>query len=254
MKVQRIGMGGVVCAWAVVGTTPWAFAGDLECEHCPRGEYWVYTCTSPEDDVFDSTGDEVGIYLAENCEGPVYNFVLYGPATISREQPVGGTIATEIVSMRLTNQGDSVVFVAGEGQQEGPHELNASTGEIIQLTDPEKTHLADSHFDVLFEVYFDGEYLYSRPPGLRAETEINCVPPRADYLHPAGQCVPLYESPNPQHGGEPRAWLGNANHKTRPPKPLKLPTLPHWGLIGLGTLLLGGGAVVFGRRRRAAAG
>ena len=69
-------------------------------------------------------------------------------------------------------------------------------------------------------------------------------PPKAEYIHPHGQCIPLYSDPVT---GTPVAYLGDAIHITYP---LSGPALPGWAGIALAALLVGGGIFVFGKRRK----
>jgi hypothetical protein len=95
-------------------------------------------------------------------------------------------IDTEIVSMSLS--GGDVMLRVGDPASSP---LWPSLGTIVEKTDPA---LADSFFDVFFELEVDGVRLYNHSPA-RLQAEIRRVPPDAAYLGPT-DCVPLFDDPS----------------------------------------------------------
>jgi hypothetical protein len=121
-------------------------------------------------------------------------------------------IDTEILAMEL--KGGGYTLRAGAGQGEGAP-LTATKGTIVeQASDPT---LADSFFDVFFEVELPGGgYAYNQTP-LRVSSVIDCVPPESDYIHP-DQPITLYDSPVVGQGNI-VARIISARHRVGPPTP-----------------------------------
>jgi hypothetical protein len=97
-------------------------------------------------------------------------------------------IDTEIVAMCLTGSG--ITLAAGTG---GPSALplQPSLGTVAEDLSTPDPSLADSTFNVLFEVSgIPGGPLYNQIP-LPVRGRINCLPPAANYSHPTGICLPL---------------------------------------------------------------
>jgi hypothetical protein len=120
-------------------------------------------------------------------------------------------IDTEIISMCLTAEGFTLRAGAGQGQGAV---ISPSLGTIFEI--PGDPRMGWSFFHVYFE--FDlggGTYVYNHEPMI-IEARIDCVPPRAGYIH-FEDCLPLYDSPQP--GGEPVALLTRAQHIVYPPPP-----------------------------------
>jgi len=182
-----------------------AFAQGAPCEACGPGEHWVDTCLGGVDQIADQEA-LIGIDLDLDCEEDVSAVLLPCPdiplLTVDRSgpqddsmnfpglRPVDGhldVIDTEIVQMCLT--GDGFTLTAGAGHGQGGV-LVPSLGAIAEL--PSASDLAESFFDVFFEIEIPGDmFLYNQSP-LRIATEIYCVPPDdAAYLHPT-DCIPLY--------------------------------------------------------------
>lgn len=117
-------------------------------------------------------------------QGPIDDSNQY-PGT----RPIDGhldVIDTEIISMCLTG---GPRLVAGTG---GPwtFPLAPSRGAVAEdLINPS---LADSFFDVFFEVQnIPGGPAYNITP-VRVLAKVNCLPPEADYIHPLDLCLPLF--------------------------------------------------------------
>lgn len=139
--------------------------------------------------------------------------------------------------MSLSGGGVTLTVGADLGQGDV---LPPSWGTIVEQ--PEDNTLADSSFDVFFEVDLGGGmYVYNHDP-LVIAAKIDCVPPETTYIHPTG-CLPLYDDPI---AGTVVANLVSAQHRTFTGK---IPMLPQWGLIGLVALTAIGGAIIVGRRR-----
>ncbi len=92
---------------------------------------------------------------------------------------------TEIISMNLGGAG--VVLKAGDA---AGVLLSASRGTVLEGNDP---GLAESLFDIFFELEVDGTKLYNHDP-VRVQADTECIPPDATYLQVSG-CVPLFDDP-----------------------------------------------------------
>ena len=205
-------------------TTPLPGQPSVPCSDCGPGAHWVDTCGAGQDRITDQ-GALVGIDTTLNCQ-PDTNLVMGSCAilVINRSDPLDDSanfaglravdghldvIDTEIVSMCLT--GGGVTLVAGAGQGQGAV-LAPSLGAIAEQ--PGDNEVAESFFDVFFEVDLGGgAYAYNQT-ALRIQIDINCVPPQAEYLHPTG-CLELYTSPVPGQGIN-VANLVSAEHHVHP--------------------------------------
>lgn len=237
MKRRVIRSIGIVSAGAVLSTAAGTLA-DVPCEDCGPGDHWVDTCPGGDDSV-DPTEAVVGLDLNLDCVANT-SLILKGPTTIRRNAGVPHTIDTEIVSMSLA--GGGVTLTAGAGLGQGGV-LPPSLGTIVEQPNPEKA-LADSSFDVFFEVYLGAGVFAYNHTALRIEAKINCVPPDTTYIHPTG-CLPLYDDPV---AGTVVANLVSAQHRTFP-NGKGVPTLSEWGLVSLVVLTAIGGAVIVRRHR-----
>jgi hypothetical protein len=190
------------------------------CGQCGPGPHWVDGCGAGTDTVIDNSAlvtidtnfdclPDVTLSLS-GCGAMVVN--KFGPADDSGFfpglRPVDGhldVIDTEMKALCLAGGGATLSAGAGMGQG---GILGPTLGAIAEH--PGDPALADSFFDVFFEVDLGGgNLLYNQTP-LRVEADITCVPPRATYRHPPG-CFPLYTSPIPGQGVH-VANLINANH------------------------------------------
>ncbi|MEK6797998.1 MAG: hypothetical protein AABZ12_03455, partial [Planctomycetota bacterium] len=195
------------------------------CAECGPEQHWIHNPPCPPGGFGQDTlpsGAYAGIDTNGDCIADI-NFVLGGPVTIRKKgprddsaqypglRPIDGhldVIDTEILSMSLT--GGGMTLTAGGGL--GTFPLQGSTGAIAE--DPTDPFVADSFFDVFFEIT-DGLGLlaYNRTP-IRVATRIDCLPPDGIYAHITG-CTPLFSSPSPTGG----TFVGNlvsANHFTYP--------------------------------------
>ncbi len=213
------------------------------CDACGPGPGWVAACTVEGVDVLESSGAEFGIFLpgGQPCSGSRVNYVVSGSVTVHRDPAIGTQIVTEITNMDLGGSGLALVA----GMSPGNAITQPSLG-TIQQQDPPDDALADSTFDVYFEAELPGIGKVWNHGPLHIEAVITCVPPDADYVHPAGQCVGLYDDPT---GGVIVAYLGNAKHDTV----VYVPTVSEWGLIFMGLLAFAAGTIMYGRWRRVGA-
>ena len=223
-----------ICGAVIVGAAPAAWA-DTPCQWC-GGADWIKNCTTARNDVISDSEADVGIYMNSACSGIPASFRMLGPVTIRRESSGGSdTIVTEIVSMNLTGGGLTLLAGTGAGL------TRASPGTIVKQAG--NNLWGNSSFSVYFKVIGVFGTVWNHDPLLVAAA-ITCVPPKAEYIHPQGQCIPLYNDPVT---GTIVAYLGNANHITYPSG---VPALPAWGGIALAALLFVAGIFVFGNRRR----
>jgi hypothetical protein len=256
-----VGLLVIAVMFAVFATPPAAAQGD-QCE-CGPGHGWVQWCTDSTTDAIVNHGALVGIdhpfadgdlncqlddnlILTDLCDGDPLIVWRSEARDISEHFPgvgdVDGTndvIDTEILSMCLTGDSPFGQFTLRAGLRQG---LPPSLGAIVQRADNDE--LAESFFDVFFmvETPFPFGPLYNQNP-LRIMANIDCVPPQAGYIKPEG-CIPLFDGQ-----GVHRMNLVTARHDVNCPC---IPTLPEWGLIIFGLLLLGFITWVFLRRRKTA--
>ena len=193
----------------------WAQGGP--CSQCQGGPHFVDFCgpfPPVGTDLIADNGAIVGIDLDFDCVrdinlvlepcprpddllhvnktlGPVDDSVNYPGVSPVDGHPTGpglDVIDVEIVSMCLTDS--NFTLVAGAG---GPSimPLLPSFGTVAEdLATPEPA-IAGSFFDVFFEVQgIAGGPVYNQSP-LRLESPIECLPPAANYVHPAPICLPL---------------------------------------------------------------
>lgn len=196
----------LVLLFAIAAVQP-AAAQMPACDQCGPGEGWVDGC-GPGTDIVANHSALVGIDL--DLDEIADTSLVLGPCSgsflqIDRSAPVGGSIATEILDLCLSGQG--VTLQAGAGLGQGGI-LLASTGAITE--DAGDPFLADSYFNVLFEVDLGGgNYVYNHEDDpLRLDAVIDCVPPRAKYFHIQGVTA-LYSAPV---GGTHVANLVRARH------------------------------------------
>ena len=170
---------------------------------------------------------------------------LVGTVTVSKEAPVtlsDGKIhtSTEITALRLLGQstvfGGDVTLSANAGQQ--------SVGTVLALCDEEPEEFpAVAFFDLFLDLQTPSTVLQNRSH----EAEIFTLVEKSSLFkapfHLVFSPVPLRDA-----SGVPIAWL--ADLTIDPLSTKKVPALPAWGLVFSGLLMLLGGAVVFGRRRR----
>ncbi|MGB2985790.1 MAG: hypothetical protein WBE26_07895, partial [Phycisphaerae bacterium] len=191
------------------------------CEDCGPGPHWVDTCEGGGDNMPSSA--LVGIDFDGDCEADT-TFRLNGPVHIWRSgpqddssnfpglRPVDGhldVLDTAIVSMNLT--GGGIALVAGAGMGQGGV-LRPTLGAIAE--DPADDTMADSFFEVFFEVDLGGgQFAYNHDPML-VSSRIDCIPPDTTYIHPF-VCIKLFDSPIPGEGAV-VALLVRADHSTYP--------------------------------------
>ncbi len=201
---------------------------DEPCEDCGPGIHWVDGCRGGIDDM--PSAALVGLDLDLDCR-PDTSLRLTGPVTVRRSyprddsihfpgtRPIDGhpdVLDTEIVSMVLTR--GAVTLTAGDGLGQGGV-LWPSYGVIAEQRGDNT--MADSFFDVFFEVDLGANvYAYNHEP-LRVNSKIECVPPNTTYIHPTG-CIPLFDKP-PLSPAHPTivANLVTADHSTFPARILR---------------------------------
>jgi hypothetical protein len=192
------------------------------CEDCGPGDYWIgqEPCEAGVD--YMPSGALVGIDLDLDCF-PDLSFVLSGPTIVGHTGALDdslhfpGTadidghldvIDTDMYWLHLS--GGGITLTAGAGQ--GVQALAPTLGTIVEQAD--NPAVADSFFNVFFEVDLGGGmYLYNQE-ALTVTSEVICLPPQASYLHPV-DCIPLYTSPIPGEGVL-VANLVSADHETFP--------------------------------------
>jgi hypothetical protein len=146
--------------------------------------------------------------------------IMSGPTTIYHWPGVPHAFNTEMVQMDLIGMGFRLVAGVMYG-------LSPSLGQVKEQ--PGDPTLADSFFDVFFEVQLPGGGSARNDDPLRVQAVIDRTPPLGiPYTHGVGQPIPLYD--------ENRilvAYLVDATH-TPYPEPAT------WGLLatGLGALLI----------------
>ncbi|MFQ5592451.1 MAG: hypothetical protein ACE5HE_14935 [Phycisphaerae bacterium] len=220
---------GLAMAMPALGVEP--------CEACGPGPDWINDCGNPGDDILPLTKAEIGIYLASDCSDEPNNFVLHGSATIHRAGSGGtDTIQTEITAMNLAGGGFTLLAGNGQGTLTQP-----SNGTIVEQADDNTK--GDSSFDVFFEATVPGIGTVWNHDPLVVTAVITCVPPQAEYIHPQGQCVPLYDQRDPG-GGTIVAYLGDAKHVTWP-----VPAVSQWGVVGMILVILAAGTIMLYRAR-----
>ena len=170
------------------------------------GPHWVDTLPAGMDVMLGSATLGVDLPTDGNLDGGVdMTATLMGPLTMQRGNPLDdstrfpGTravdghldvIDTEIVSLLMTD-GGLITARAGAGTGIGPDgaALAATWGNHAEQ--PANSSLADSFFDVFFEVQYGASFYYNKTP-VRVTAVIDGVPPLATYTY-SGPPVPLYK-------------------------------------------------------------
>ena len=205
------------CAVAVLLTTGPAAAQPNPCVNCGPGAHWVDTCPGGTD-TMNTHGMVAGIDLDGDCRPetslimwacpPAQTVVRQAPSDDSNQIQYSGTrpidghldvIDDELTVACMTSGSETLII--GLGQGTGPIAFN-TWGYMAEQ--PADNTLADSIFDVFFELDMGGGNLgYNHTP-LRMDAVIDCVPPdQVSYFHFVG-CLPLFDTPTP-----PGAWVAN---------------------------------------------
>ncbi len=193
------------------------------CAECGPGPHWLHNPPCPPGTDAMPSGALIGIDTNLDCVRD-QNLVMFGPSYVQRNgatddslrfpgiRPVDGHTDVVDTEMReLTLTGGGATLIAGFGR--GAISLAATYGAVAEQ--PGDPSLADSFFDVFFELTLSGgQRLYNQTP-LRANSTITCFPPNDNYFHPTGICIPLYTSPVAGQGVH-VANLVSANHDTFP--------------------------------------
>ncbi len=184
--------------------------GGEPCTQCEPNDHWIDACPGGMD-LIGAHGAVVKIDFILDCM-PDATFLLEpcGGLLIERSEPnltMGHVIETEIVSMCLS--GGGITLRAGQGQG---GIVMPSLGTIIEQ--PTDSNVADSIFEVFFEIDLgDGMKLYNHDP-LIMGSEITCIPPRAIFV--SSDCIALYDDPV---GGVHMANVVSAKHMVNLPLP-----------------------------------
>ncbi|UCE19653.1 MAG: hypothetical protein JSV84_04720, partial [Gemmatimonadota bacterium] len=196
------------------------------CDDCGPGSHWIDVCAAGTDFMGSGALVTIDLDLDPFCE-PDAILELSGPVVVNRTGPLDDSVIfpgtrpidghldvidTEIISMSLS--GGGVTLTAGAGHGQGGV-LAPSLGTAAEM--PADPFWVESFFDVFFEVDLGGGmYAYNHTP-LRVNSEIDCVPPGADFTSPI-VCLPLYNSPSPGQG-EIVAQIVWVDHFTFPEPP-----------------------------------
>ncbi len=237
-----------LAVWAAAGLFAGTAIPDLARAQasCGPGNHWVDGCgPAGGSDFFPTSGAVVGIDVNLDCVKD-QNIILSGPTTVQRQGASDASanfpgafgsstdshidvIDTEIVSMSLGG-GGGYTLTAGLGLTPGGVNLNPSKGTIVEKAI--NNTLADSFFDVFFEVALPGGtlFLYNQS-AVTVTAVIDRVKPQTVYLHPAG-CVALFTQ---QVGGTHVANLIDAQHHT---VGLSIPAMSLRGLFAFSVMLL----------------
>ena len=122
---------------------------------------------------------------------------------VGEEDGIGAYMVTGFLTWALP------ILRAGAGQGQGAN-LQPSFGAIAEQAGDDT--MAESFFDVFFEVDLGGgQYLYNQTP-LRISGDIDCVPPQVGYIHLV-DCIPLFTAPV---GGQHVGNLTSAEHVVNP--------------------------------------
>ncbi len=189
-----------------------------KCCQCPPGSHWIDGCGSGNDQL-KSRATVVIDTNPLSCVGNT-TLVLDGPVIVEKIGPLDDSVRypgtrlndlhldvidTEIRSMTLV--GGGVILRAGEGMGQGAP-LKRSYGVIAEQ--PLNSFVADSFFDVFFEVDLGGgNYYYNHNPH-RLGTPITCVPPNEVYQ--STLCLPLFDRPRGNPNAVHVANLVSAQH------------------------------------------
>lgn len=168
------------------------------------------------------------------------NLSQVGDATIHRNEQVGTTIDTEIVSLNLSGTSINVgPLVARVGAANGVVEGGGTFGQITDVVqdnldpgfpsgDPSSFFSGDSFFDVFFEIDFIGGTIYNIDPHKLGPVFITELPPiQTEYVSPL--TFPLFID---------IGVLGD--HSDDPPFPVGMASALHHTTPVPGAVILGG--------------
>lgn len=204
------------------------FVSSSYSQSCGPGPHWVDDCAAGTDtiDCDPSPYVEIEIEQPQNqCNGPfsIVTAAEVTPTIVRRSAPNSNgctppghlcRMETEIVQLQLTGTSgpNAVKVTVGAGQGIGPlgSFLDSSKGTIIEL--PGDSLLAESCFDVFFEICIIGElfpppgpdtiYLYNHQPH-RICAIIDRVPPLCNTIYEPPlppPCLGLFTDPRPGFG------------------------------------------------------
>jgi cysteine-rich repeat protein len=214
-----------ICDLMDNGTQDGSCGSILPVAKCGPGSHWMDGPCDPGLESLIDTSLLIGIDLDSDCLADLSMEIL-GDTVVQRSSSIdqslnfpgptdcnGATcgvvdghldvIDIEILSMSLT--GGDVAFRAGDS---GTVPLAPSLGTTLESIDPT---LADSFFDIFFEIELEGVRFYNHLP-VRVESQaIQCAPADATYVHQP-QCLPLFDDPTPV--GVQIGALVSAEHST----------------------------------------
>jgi hypothetical protein len=141
-KMSKLSKG---CAIALSLSVMSFASSSIMAAECGPGEHWVDTCPAGTDEIPISTAV---VTIEIPCGGKSQTMVFKGPTKIERQAGVPHSITTEMVSMLLKDETETITIRAGvdEGVE------RATKGKITEVTPT----TADSYFDVFFEI--DGPF------------------------------------------------------------------------------------------------
>jgi hypothetical protein len=178
----------------------------VPCDRCGPGDHWIDPPGCPRGTSTTSAVVTVGLDLDSDCEADT-ELTLFGPASVLRSQPrddsvhyPGSTpvdghlsvIDTEMTALSAIGGDDAIVCGAGLGTIP----LGSSFGLVAER--PDDPALAESFFDLYFEIRTRGLVLFNQIP-VRLAADVTCLPPRAIYDGSSG-CIALFTSPVPGEG------------------------------------------------------
>jgi hypothetical protein len=232
------------------------------CSVCPAQADVIVNCNPalPNDHTIPDEGGLIGLDtdLDSGCDTNVSLTLVPGDSTnrplkvrLLSPKPSATTFNTELRQMWLVDATSGVQVKAGLDMNAGANAtaqpVSNSTGQIVQ--NGTNNAVADSFFDVFCEVTLPGGTSRGyNQSALRIQGRIDCIPPRAEYIHPQ-VCLPLYSQPG--SGGTLLARLTGARHLVNEGS-APVPTVSQWGLVIMTLALLTAATIIFARRRPAA--
>lgn len=128
---------------------------------CPPGSNWVATCGAGTYDVSaifsNSLQLEAGVAASLGLPATIPLVQFTGDTTLIVSPPVGNTLAVDVHSIYATQIGGSAILRVGTGQG-----LQPSGGTITEESGTPA--LADSFFDIFFEIDFGNVALHNTTP------------------------------------------------------------------------------------------
>lgn len=176
------------------------------CDRCGPGAHWIHSPGCPQGTSTTPVVVDLTLDLDRDCEADTA-LILLGPGSVQRSRPrddsvyfPGSTpvdghlslIDTEVTALSAIHGDDALVC----GSRLGAIQLDPSFG-IVAEREGDPT-IAESFFDLTFELRTGGLVLYNQSP-VRLSADVSCLPPRVFYDGVSG-CTPLFTSPIPGEG------------------------------------------------------